>query len=323
MNRNDLLYIVVPCFNEEEVLPETHRRLAQKLEDLAAQNLVSAQSKMLFVDDGSSDTTWQLIEALAQKDSRVAGAKLSRNRGHQNALLAGLSLAVQRCDMAVSVDADLQDDLDAINRMVESYHKGAQIVYGVRSDRTTDSFFKRTTAQGFYKLMETMGVETVYNHADYRLMSRRALEELLSFKEVNLFLRGMVPQLGFKTDTVTYKRAERFAGQSKYPLKKMLALALNGITSFSVKPLQLVFWLGILCGFGGLCATLCQLVLAVLGRAPSTAAFVLSSLWLICGILLTAMGVVGEYVGKIYMETKARPRFVIEQVVGEQPADPN
>ena len=321
MNRNDLLYIVVPCFNEEEVLPETHRRLAQKLEDLAAQNLVSAQSKMLFVDDGSSDTTWQRIETLAQKDSRVAGAKLSRNRGHQNALLAGLSLAVQRCDMAVSVDADLQDDLDAINRMVESYHKGAQIVYGVRSDRTTDSFFKRTTAQGFYKLMEAMGVETVYNHADYRLMSRRALEELLSFKEVNLFLRGMVPQLGFKTDTVTYKRAERFAGQSKYPLKKMLALALNGITSFSVKPLQLVFWLGILCGFGGLCATLCQLVLAVLGRAPSTAAFVLSSLWLVCGILLTAMGVVGEYVGKIYMETKARPRFVIEQVVGEQPAD--
>lgn len=321
MNRNDLLYIVVPCFNEEEVLPETHRRLAQKLEDLAAQNLVSAQSKILFVDDGSSDTTWQLIEALAQKDSRVAGAKLSRNRGHQNALLAGLSLAVQRCDMAVSVDADLQDDLDAIDRMVESYHKGAQIVYGVRSDRTTDSFFKRTTAQGFYKLMEAMGVETVYNHADYRLMSRRALEELLSFKEVNLFLRGMVPQLGFKTDTVTYKRAERFAGQSKYPLKKMLALALNGITSFSVKPLQLVFWLGILCGFGGLCATLFQLVLAVLGRAPSTAAFVLSSLWLVCGILLTAMGVVGEYVGKIYMETKARPRFVIEQVVGEQPAD--
>ena len=321
MNRNDLLYIVVPCFNEEEVLPETHRRLAQKLEDLAAQNLVSAQSKMRFVDDGSSDTTWQLIEALAQKDSRVAGAKLSRNRGHQNALLAGLSLAVQRCDMAVSVDADLQDDLDAIDRMVESYRKGAQIVYGVRSDRTTDSFFKRTTAQGFYKLMEAMGVETVYNHADYRLMSRRALEELLSFKEVNLFLRGMVPQLGFKTDTVTYKRAERFAGQSKYPLKKMLALAANGITSFSVKPLQLVFWLGILCGFGGLCATLCQLVLAVLGHAPSTAAFVLSSLWLVCGILLTAMGVVGEYVGKIYMETKARPRFVIEQVVGEQPAD--
>ena len=321
MNRNDLLYIVVPCFNEEEVLPETHRRLAQKLEDLAAQNLVSPQSKMLFVDDGSSDTTWQLIEALAQKDSRVAGAKLSRNRGHQNALLAGLSLAVQRCDMAVSVDADLQDDLDAIDRMVESYHKGAQIVYGVRSDRTTDSFFKRTTAQGFYKLMEAMGVETVYNHADYRLMSRRALEELLSFKEVNLFLRGMVPQLGFKTDTVTYKRVERFAGQSKYPLKKMLALALNGITSFSVKPLQLVFWLGILCGFGGLCATLCQLVLAILGHAPSTAAFVLSSLWLVCGILLSAMGVVGEYVGKIYMETKARPRFVIEQVVGEQPAD--
>jgi len=321
MNKNNLLYLVVPCYNEQEVLPETHRRLGEKLENLMGQGQIAPQSKMLFVDDGSRDTTWSIIEQLSRTDPRVVGAKLSRNRGHQNALLAGLTLAVQHCDMAISVDADLQDDLNAIDQMVEKYHSGAQIVYGVRSDRTTDSFFKRSTAQGFYRLMEGMGVETVYNHADYRLMSRRALQELLSFKEVNLFLRGMVPQLGFKTDTVTYKRAERFAGQSKYPLKKMLALAVNGITSFSVKPLQFVFWLGLFCGFGGLCATLCQLVLTLLGSAPSTAAFVLSSLWLVCGILLTALGIVGEYVGKIYLETKARPRFVVEQVVGQNTPD--
>jgi len=317
MKRNDLLYVVVPCYNEQEVLPETHRRLAEKLQTLAENGQISADSKMLFVDDGSKDATWQLICQLAEADRRVLGVKLSRNRGHQNALLAGLTTALDRCDITVSVDADLQDDLDAIDRMVEKYHDGAEIVYGVRSDRTTDSAFKRSTAQGFYKLMESMGVETVYNHADYRLMSRRALQELLSFKEVNLFLRGMVPQVGFRTDFVSYKRTERFAGESKYPLKKMLALALNGITSFSVKPLQLIFWLGLLCGFGGLTATVVQLVLAILGSAPSTAAFALSSLWLVCGIVLAALGIVGEYVGKIYLETKGRPRFVIESIVGQ------
>ena len=316
MNPNNFLYLVVPCYNEQEVLPETHRRLSEKLEQLAQTGAIAPGSKMLFVDDGSRDSTWQIIAELAQTDPRVAGVKLSRNRGHQNALLAGLTVAVKNSDITISVDADLQDDLDAIDQMVKKYHGGAQIVYGVRSDRTTDSAFKRGTAQGFYKLMEAMGVETVYNHADYRLMSRRALEELLSFKEVNLFLRGMVPQVGFAADTVYYKRSQRFAGQSKYPLKKMLALAINGITSFSVKPLQLVFWLGLLCAFGGFAATVVQLVLAVVGRCPSTAAFVLSSLWLVCGILLTAMGIVGEYVGKIYLETKARPRFVIETVAG-------
>lgn len=314
--RNDLLYIVVPCFNEEEVLPESHRRLSEKLAALAAAGQISPQSRLLFVDDGSRDRTWALICQLAESDPRVCGVKLSRNRGHQNALLAGLSTALGRSDITVSVDADLQDDLDAIDQMVAKYHAGAEIVYGVRSDRTTDSLFKRATAQGFYKLMAAMGVETVYNHADYRLMSRRALGELLSFGEVNLFLRGMVPQVGFKTDTVTYKRAERFAGESKYPLKKMLALALNGITSFSVKPLEMVFWAGALCGFGGFAGTVCQLVLAALGRAPSTAAFVLSSLWLVCGLLLVGMGIVGEYVGKIYLETKARPRYIIESTVG-------
>ncbi len=318
MNPNDLLYVVVPCYNEQEVLPETHRRLAAKLESLGERGMISAQSKMLFVDDGSKDDTWQLICRLAETDRRVMGVKLSRNRGHQNALLAGLNVAAGRSDMTISVDADLQDDLDAMDRMVEKYHDGAQIVYGVRSDRTTDSAFKRSTAQGFYKLMESMGVETVYNHTDYRLMSRRALEELLSFKEVNLFLRGMVPQIGFKTDFVTYKRAERFAGQSKYPLKKMLALALNGITSFSVKPLQMIFWLGLLCGFGGLAGLLCQILLAIFASAPSTAAFAISCLWLVCGILLAALGVVGEYVGKIYLETKGRPRFVVETIVGQE-----
>lgn len=316
MNPNNVLYLVVPCYNEQEVLPETHRRLAQKLEALTACGAISPQSKMLFVDDGSRDATWQIISSLAQSDPKVVGVKLSRNRGHQNALLAGLTVAVKHSDMTISVDADLQDDLDAIDRMVEKYHAGAQIVYGVRSDRSSDTAFKRGTAQGFYKLMEAMGVETVYNHADYRLMSRRALEELLSFKEVNLFLRGMVPQVGFAADFVSYKRGERFAGETKYPLKKMLALAVNGITSFSVKPLQFLFWLGLACGFGGFAATVVQIVLTILGKVPSTAAFVLSSLWLVGGILLTALGIVGEYVGKIYLETKARPRFVIETVAG-------
>ena len=319
MKEHNLLYLVVPCYNEQEVLPETHRRLGQKLESLCARGLVSPQSRMLFVDDGSRDATWRLIEELTQTDPRVVGVKLSRNRGHQNALLAGLSVAAQRSDITVSIDADLQDDPDAIDRMVEEYHKGADIVYGVRSDRSSDTAFKRGTAQGFYKLMEAMGVETVYNHADYRLMSRRALKELLSFREVNLFLRGMVPQIGFPTATVTYKRAERLAGESKYPLRKMLALALNGITSFSVRPLDLVFWMGLLTGMGGGIALVWQTVLALLGRAPSTAAFAISSLWLVCGILLVAMGIVGQYVGRIYMETKHRPRFVIEQTAGLSP----
>jgi len=317
MKQSNLLYLVVPCYNEQEVLPETHRRLAEKLETLAAQGAIAPNSKMLFVDDGSRDATWRIITDLVQTDPKVVGVKLSRNRGHQNALLAGLTVAVKHSDMTISVDADLQDDPDAIDQMVEKYHDGAEIVYGVRSDRSSDTAFKRGTAQGFYKLMEAMGVETVYNHADYRLMSRRALEELLAFKEVNLFLRGMVPQVGFRADFVSYKRAERFAGESKYPLKKMLALAVNGITSFSVKPLQLIFRLGLICAFGGFAATAVQVVLALLGRAPSTAAFVLSSLWLVCGILLAALGTVGEYVGKIYLETKARPRFVIETVAGQ------
>jgi len=315
MEKDQVLYLVVPCYNEQEVLHETHRRLGEKLDELCGRGLISQNSKMLFVDDGSRDSTWDIICHLAADDRRVSGVKLSRNRGHQNALLAGLTTAVTRADVTVSLDADLQDDVNAIDEMVEKYLAGAQIVYGVRSDRTTDSAFKRGTAQGFYKFMAAMGVEAMYNHADYRLMSKRALEELLSFKEVNLFLRGMVPQVGFKTDTVTYKRAERFAGESKYPLKKMLALAINGITSFSIKPLELIFTLGLVCGFGGLVALIWQAVLAIVGRCPSTAAFLLSNLWIVCGILLVCMGVVGEYVGKIYLETKARPRFVIEKIV--------
>ena len=305
------LSLIVPCYNEAENVAAFQEAVLSAFSDCGY------DYEIVFVNDGSRDATWQIICQLAQQDSRVMGVKLSRNRGHQNALLAGLTTAVERSDMTISVDADLQDDLDAIDQMVEKFHAGAQIVYGVRSDRTTDSAFKRGTAQGFYKLMERMGVETVYNHADYRLMSRRALAELLSFREVNLFLRGMVPQVGFKTDTVTYKRAERFAGESKYPLKKMLALAINGITSFSVRPLELIFWLGLLCGLGGGAALICQTVLAILGRCPSTAAFAISCLWMVCGILLVAMGIVGEYVGKIYLETKDRPRFIIESVVGE------
>ena len=315
MEQTGTLYIVVPCYNEEEVLPETSKRLKAKLEALEQAGHISAASRVMFVDDGSRDRTWNLIAELCAGESCFSGVRLSRNRGHQNALLAGLTAAVERADVVISMDADLQDDIDAVDAMLEKYRQGCQVVYGVRSDRTTDSSFKRGTAQLFYKLMKSMGVETVYNHADYRLMGKRALEELLSFKEVNLFLRGMVPLVGFKSDVVAYKRGERFAGESKYPLKKMLAFAIDGVTSFSVKPLQLILMLGVLLGMGGGIALLVQLILVLMGQGPSTAAWLLSCVWLIAGIQLAALGVVGEYIGKIYMEAKGRPSFIIEQVI--------
>ena len=267
----DTLYLVVPCYNEEEVLPETSRRLKEKLEGMVLEGLVDEKSRILFVDDGSRDKTWEIISRLHQEDPRFLGLKLSRNKGHQNALLAGLMTAKELCDMAISLDADLQDDVDAIDRFVLEYQNGCDIVYGVRSKRETDTWFKRTTAEGFYKVMQALGVDIVDNHADYRLMSRRALEGLAQFREVNLFLRGIVPLIGYKSAVVTYERSERFAGESKYPLKKMLSFAFDGITSFSVKPISFILGLGVLMtGISGL-ALLVLLVLASPGLGCSAA----------------------------------------------------
>lgn len=308
------LYVVVPCYNEEEVLPETSKRLSAKMDALEAAGRISPDSRVLFVDDGSKDRTWQLISELHQQNQRFGGVKLSRNRGHQNALLAGLMTAKSLCDAAISMDADLQDDIDAIDRMLDAYDNGYEVVYGVRSSRKTDTFFKRATAQGFYKFMKFMGVDIVYNHADYRLMSRRALEGLEKFDEVNLFLRGIVPLIGYKSTTVEYERSERFAGESKYPLKKMLAFAFDGITSFSVKPIRWVTVLGFLIFMLSVLALIYILVVKLLGYAVAGWSATVASIWLLGGIQLLCMGVVGEYIGKIYIEVKSRPRYLIEAV---------
>ena len=314
----DTLYLVVPCYNEEEVLPETSRRLKEKLEGMVLEGLVDEKSRILFVDDGSRDKTWEIISRLHQEDPRFLGLKLSRNKGHQNALLAGLMTAKELCDMAISLDADLQDDVDAIDRFVLEYQNACDIVYGVRSKRETDTWFKRTTAEGFYKVMQALGVDIVDNHADYRLMSRRALEGLAQFREVNLFLRGIVPLIGYKSAVVTYERSERFAGESKYPLKKMLSFAFDGITSFSVKPISFILGLGVLMtGISGL-ALLVLLVLWLLGWGVSGFGVLCGSLWLLGGIQLMALGMVGEYVGKIYKEVKARPKYIIETFLKDQ-----
>ena len=309
-----VLYIVVPCYNEEEVLPETAKRLREKLRTMINDKRVSINSRILFVNDGSRDRTWEMIETLARADKLFGGVKLSRNRGHQNALLSGLMTAMPLCDCAISMDADLQDDINAVDEMVRDYCDGSDIVYGVRSSRETDTFFKRFTAEGFYKIMAGMGVDIVFNHADYRLMSKRALQGLSSYREVNLFLRGIVPQIGYKTSTVTYARAERFAGESKYPLKKMLGLAWDGITSFSVRPIELILSLGILMSAGAALAGIICLIVQLITHALTALSAVLVSVWLVCGIILCALGIVGEYVGKIYGEVKDRPRYFIEAV---------
>ena len=315
---SDVLYIVVPCYNEEEVLPETSRRLKEKMEALVAAGTVSEGSRILFVNDGSRDRTWEIISALHAADPVFSGVDLTRNRGHQNALLAGLMTTKDRCDMAISMDADLQDDVDAVDKMIEEYHAGCDIVYGVRSSRKKDTFFKRFTAEGFYRVMNLLGAETVFNHADYRLMSRRALEGLSQFKEANLFLRGMVPMIGYRSGTVEYERGERFAGESKYPLKKMLAFAMEGITSLSVKPLRMITGLG----------TLIFLIAAVMlaysvyrwavGDTVLGWASLMCSVWAIGGLILLSLGVIGEYIGKIYLETKGRPRFLIREVLDDE-----
>ena len=318
MNEKNTLYIVVPCYKEQEVLPETSRRLKEKVLALQAQGKISDKSRIMFVNDGSSDNTWPIIRQLHEQEPDIfSGVNLSRNRGHQNALLAGLLTAVNYADMIISMDADLQDDINAVDAMVDHYHEGYEVVYGVRSKRDTDTFFKRFTAEGFYKVMKALGVDIVFNHADYRLMSRRAVEGLAQFGEVNLFLRGIVPQIGYKWTTVTYERAERFAGESKYPLKKMLAFAADGITSFSVKPIRMVFSLGVVVFLVSLVMLLYALISKLTGHTSAGWTSLMGSIWLIGGIQLLSLGVVGEYVGKIYKETKHRPRFIIESVLNK------
>ncbi len=313
----ETLYLVIPCYNEEEVLPETSRRLLEKLAGMVAAGMVTEKSRILFVDDGSKDKTWELISRLHREHRQISGLKLSRNRGHQNALLAGLMTAKQYADMVISMDADLQDDVDAVDRFVEEYYKGSDVVYGVRSSRETDTAFKRGTAQGFYKFMQALGVDIVDNHADYRLMSRRALDGLSQYKEVNLFLRGVVPLIGFPSAIVTYERHERFAGESKYPLKKMLSFAFDGITSFSVKPIRMITWLGVLIFIASIIMLLVLLVQKLFGYTVQGWTTLMGSIWMIGGIQLLCLGIIGEYVGKIYAEVKQRPRFIIDRLLNE------
>lgn len=315
---NDILYIVVPCYNEQDVLPETARRLRRKLEELIEAGRISACSRVLFVNDGSKDKTWELIVQLHEECPLFSGVDLSRNRGHQNALLAGLMTAKDRCDMAVSMDADLQDDVDTVDAMVEQYYAGCDVVYGVRSSRKKDSFFKRFTAESFYRLMNFMGAETVFNHADYRLLSRRALEGLAQFKEVNLFLRGIVPLVGYPCAVVEYERGERFAGESKYPLKKMVAFAMEGITSLSVKPIRYITMLGFLIFLVSLLMLAYSVVRWAQGATIIGWASVICSVWAIGGLMLLSLGVIGEYIGKIYLETKGRPRFLLREVLEDR-----
>ncbi|EKQ56000.1 MULTISPECIES: glycosyltransferase family 2 protein [unclassified Clostridium] len=307
----DILYLVIPCYNEEEVLHETAKRLLEKINTMISNNLISNKSKILFVNDGSKDNTWSIINELNMTNNIFSGINLSRNRGHQNALLAGLMISKEYCDMSISLDADLQDDVDVIDKFVEQYHHGCDIVYGVRSSRQTDTFFKRATALIFYKLMSKLGVDMVYNHADYRLMSKRALEGLSEYKEVNLFLRGMVPLIGYKYSIVEYERHERYAGESKYPLKKMIAFALDGITSLSIKPIRIITCLGFTIFFVGGLALIYSLIVNFLGKTVTGWTSLTLSIWTLGGIQLLSLGVIGEYIGKIYNETKRRPRFII------------
>lgn len=311
----ETLYLVIPCYNEEAVLPEAAARLTAKLDGMINSGAVTPESRIMFVSDGSRDNTWGIISALHSENALITGVKLSRNKGHQNALLAGLMTAMPLCDMAISLDADLQDDIDAIDEFVQKYYEGADIVYGVRSSRKTDTAFKRGTAVGFYKFMKVLGVDITENHADYRLMSRRALEGLSQFDEVNLFLRGIVPLIGYKSDIVKYERHERFAGESKYPLRKMLAFAFDGITSFSVKPIRFITAAGFLIFAVSLLVLLYSFIVWLLGRTVSGWTTIVGSIWLIGGIQLLCLGIIGEYIGKIYGEVKRRPRYIIEDIL--------
>ena len=311
-NRTDpILYIVIPCYNEQEVLPITAPMFLQKINDLAAAGKISPESRMLFVNDGSKDRTWEIICDLAARDPHYAGICQSRNRGHQNAVLAGLMEAKSRCDITISIDCDGQDDINAMDAMVDAYRDGCDVVYGVRSKRETDTFFKRFTAESFYKILNAMGAEVVFNHADYRLMSARVLEEFARFREVNLFLRGMVPLVGFKSTCVTYERHERIAGESHYPLSKMLALAFDGITSLSIKPIRFITGFGVFVALVSFIGVLWAVIEAALGLTVSGWASMTSIICFVSGVQLICLGVIGEYIGKIYLESKHRPRYII------------
>ena len=312
---NDTIILTVPCYNEEEVLPETFQRLSTLLEQMIQQGLVDDSSRILFVNDGSRDRTWELIRQFYIKSPYVCGVNLAGNVGHQNALMAGLEVAKEKGNMIVSIDADLQDDIQVIPEMVRKYREGNDIVYGVRRERKTDSFFKRTTAQGFYKLMSRLGVKSIYNHADFRLMSRRAVEQLCRYRERNLYLRGIVPQLGYQTACVYYDRNKRTAGESKYPLKKMMGLAIDGITSFSVKPVRMLVTMGVFLLVIAMAILVYVLCALIAGKAVSGWSSIMLSIWFIGGCLLIGLGIVGEYVGKIYLEVKERPRYNIEEIL--------
>ena len=307
------LIIVIPCFNEQEVLPITAPQFLAKIKELSAAGIITEDSRIMFVDDGSKDRTWEIISKLSEQDEHYIGIAQSRNRGHQNAVLAGLMEAKDMCDITISIDCDGQDDINAMNGMVAAYHEGCEIVYGVRSRRDTDTFFKRFTAESFYKLLNSMGAEVVYNHADYRLISSRALQELAKFREVNIFLRGMVPLVGFKSTSVYYERSERAAGKSHYPLKKMLALAFDGITSLSIKPIKLIIGMGIIVAFISFIGIIWAVVEALLGKTVWGWASTTCIICFLSGVQLISIGVIGEYIGKIYMEVKHRPRYIISE----------
>ncbi len=307
------LFIIVPCYNEEEVLPVTAPLFLEKIQDLQNKGKISAGSRVLFVNDGSKDSTWQIIKKLAKENEVFLGISQSRNRGHQNAVLAGLMEARDLCDITISIDADGQDDINAMDAMVDAYLDGCEVVYGVRSSRETDTFFKRFTAESFYKFLSLLGAEVVYNHADYRLISARVLKEFANFKEVNLFLRGLIPLVGFKSTTVEYARSERMAGKSHYPLKKMIGLAVDGITSLSVKPLQLIMSFGILVAGVSFVGCIWALITALCGKSVAGWASMTCIICFVSGVQLISLGIIGEYIGKIYLETKHRPRYIISE----------
>ena len=321
MRKQPILYIVIPCYNEEKVLPITSGMFLEKINTLAAAGKISPESRVLFVNDGSKDNTWNIITQLAAQDEHYIGISQSRNRGHQNAVLAGLMEAKDKCDITISIDCDGQDDINAMDEMVDAYRDGCEVVYGVRSRRDTDTFFKRFTAEGFYHLMNFLGADIVFNHADYRLISSRVLQEFANFKEVNIFLRGMVPLVGFKCTSVYYERHERLAGESHYPLKKMLALAFDGITSLSVKPIRFITGLGLIFSVLSFIGVLWAIIASILGRTVVGWASTMCIVCFMGGIQLLCLGVIGEYIGKIYLETKARPRYIISERTWEKPED--
>ena len=311
------LYLAIPCYNEEDVLWDSAEKLLNKYYDMMADNIITPDSRIVFIDDGSKDKTWEIIQDLHGQNSIFQGIKLSRNRGHQNALLAGMMTLKDKADAVISIDADLQDDINVFDSMVKDFENGCDVVYGVRSKRATDTFFKRFTAEMFYKILNKMGAKVIFNHADFRLMSRRALEAFSLYRETNIFLRGMVPLIGYKSSVVKYERSERLAGESKYPLKKMLALAWEGVTSLSIQPIRVITWLGLIIFIISIIMVIYSLISFFTGAAVSGWASTLCSIWALGGLQLLAIGIIGEYIGKIYMETKRRPRFIVEEYLDD------